>query len=366
MRTSDFDYELPPELIAQTPPRAREDARLLVLERGAPPTHRRIPDLPQLLPEGALLLVNDVRVLRARLHARKPSGGRVEILLISPEADGTTWRCLVRAKSLVPATELLLGDATLTFLGRDGEHSRVAGVTPAMIEAYGEIPLPPYIQRAPTPDDAERYQTMFAQDPRAVAAPTAGLHFTPALLEALAARGIVTAAVTLDVGPGTFTPVRGEDLAAHVMHLETYQVPPAAAAAHAAARAAGRTIVAVGTTVVRTLESAWDDSAGALRPGPGETRLFIWPGYRFRTFDLLLTNFHMPRSTLLMLVAAFGGRERVLEAYREAVRERYRFFSYGDAMLVWPQSASAGEDRRDPGARLRRATWSAEPARDDE
>lgn len=342
MRTSDFDYELPPELIAQAPPRRREDARLLVVGRG-PVEHRGVAELPEILPAGALLVVNDVRVLRARLFARKPTGGAVEILLVQPEPDGT-WRCLVRAKSLAPGTKLTLvapsdrraPPAELTFLGRDGEHARVGPVAPAWIDAYGHVPLPPYIERPSTPDDEERYQTIFARHPGAVAAPTAGLHFTPTMLEALAARGIDVAAVTLHVGPGTFAPVRTDDPDRHEMHAETYVVPPETAAAHAAARAAGRPIVAVGTTVVRTLESA-RDGAGALRAGAGETRLYIRPGYRFTMFDLLITNFHMPRSTLLMLVAAFGGRERVLAAYGEAVCHRYRFFSYGDAMLLHPQ-----------------------------
>jgi S-adenosylmethionine:tRNA ribosyltransferase-isomerase len=341
VRTRDFDYELPPELIAQTPAARREDARLLVVPRG-PIEHRGVAELPALLPEGALLVVNDVRVLPARLHARKPTGGAVEIFLLHPESDGT-WRCLVRAKSLAPGTPLALvappgrrpPPAELDFLGRDGEHARVGPVAPAVLEAYGEVPLPPYIERPPTAADEERYQTIFARHPGAVAAPTAGLHFTEAMLAALAARGITTTPVTLHVGPGTFAPVRTDDADEHVMHAETYVVPAETAAAHAAARAAGRPIVAVGTTVVRTLESARDE-AGAVTAGPGETRLYIRPGYRFATFDVLLTNFHMPRSTLLMLVCAFGGRERVLTAYGEAVRRRYRFFSYGDAMLLYP------------------------------
>ncbi|HKA90733.1 MAG TPA: tRNA preQ1(34) S-adenosylmethionine ribosyltransferase-isomerase QueA [Haliangiales bacterium] len=341
MRTSDFDYDLPPELIAQAPSPRREDARLLVVGRGAV-EHRGVAELPDLLPAGALVVVNDVRVLPARLHARKPTGGAVEILLVHPEADGT-WRCLVRAKSLAPGTQLTLvappgrrpPPAEIAFLGRDGEQARVGPVAPACIEAYGSVPLPPYIERPPTAADEERYQTVYARHPGAVAAPTAGLHFTPAMLAALAARGIDVAAVTLHVGLGTFAPVRTENPDEHVMHAETFVVPPETAAAHAAARAAGRPIVAVGTTVVRTLESA-RDGQGALRAGAGETRLFIRPGYRFSMLDLLLTNFHLPRSTLLMLVAAFGGRERVLAAYREAVRRRYRFFSYGDGMLLWP------------------------------
>jgi S-adenosylmethionine:tRNA ribosyltransferase-isomerase len=343
VRTSDFDYELPPELIAQTPAARRDDARLLVVGvGGAAIEHRGVADLPALLPEGALVVVNDVRVIPARLHAHKPTGGAVEIFLVQPEADGT-WRCLVRAKSLAPGARLALAPppgrrpppAEVTFLGRDGEHARIGPIAPATIDAYGQVPLPPYIERAPSAADEERYQTIFARHPGAVAAPTAGLHFTPAMVDALAARAITIAPVTLHVGPGTFAPVRTDDPDAHLMHAETYVVPPATAAAHAAARAAGRAVVAVGTTVVRTLESARGED-GALRAGAGETRLYIRPGYRATMFDLLVTNFHMPRSTLLMLVAAFGGRERVLAAYREAVRRRYRFFSYGDAMLIGP------------------------------
>jgi S-adenosylmethionine:tRNA ribosyltransferase-isomerase len=353
LRIADFDYELPAELIAQTPADRRDASRLLLLPAAGPVQHRGFAELPELLPEGALLVVNDARVVPARLTARKPTGGRVEIFLVARLAvAGTreTWSCLVRgAKSLSPGMPLVLEPARgrapdgppprVTFLDRDGEECRVeleapAGVV-AALDDWGEVPLPPYIERAagPSAADRERYQTVFARAPGAVAAPTAGLHFTDAVLERLAARGVERVAVTLHVGPGTFAPVRVDDLDDHVMHAERYEVPAAAAAAYAAARSAGRPVVAVGTTVVRTLESALD-ADGRLATGPGETRLFIRPGRPIRAVDHLLTNFHMPRSTLLMLVCAFAGRERLLAAYREAVAARYRFFSYGDAMLL--------------------------------
>jgi S-adenosylmethionine:tRNA ribosyltransferase-isomerase len=324
LRLEDFDYELPPELIAQTPADRRDASRLLVVPAAGPPRHRAFRDLPELLPEGALLVVNDARVVPARLHARKPTGGRVEVFLVEKEADGAVWRCLIRGqKALAAGTPLELlpprGQApagpapSATYLG-DG---RVA-LGPGDLDEWGEIPLPPYIERAagPTAADRERYQTVFARAPGAVAAPTAGLHFTDEILARLAARAIERVAVTL-----------------HVVHVERYDVPAVTAAAHAAARAAGRPVVAVGTTVVRTLESALTPD-GRLSPGPGSTRLFIRPGHVVRSVDQLVTNFHMPRSTLLMLVCAFAGRERILTAYREAVARRYRFFSYGDAMLL--------------------------------
>jgi len=331
-RISDYDYALPEELIAQAPAERRDESRLLIL--GPELQHRRFAELPELLPPGALLVVNDTRVLPARLWARRETGGRVEVLLLEPEAGGV-WRALVRGK-LAQGTPLLVGEARLRFLERldDGTaRVEVPGDVQALCEAHGEMPLPPYI-RQKSPHDRERYQTVFARAPGAVAAPTAGLHFTEEVLAALAARGIERAPITLHVGLGTFAAVREEDLDRHVMHEERYEIPEATAAAIAAARAEGRTIVAVGTTVVRTLESAWRD--GAVPPGPGATRLFIRAGHRFRSFDRLLTNFHLPRSTLLVLVSAFAGKQRVLAAYRAAVAERYRFFSYGDAMLIDP------------------------------
>ena len=350
MLVSDFDFDLPPELIAQRPAERRDASRLLVLPRAAStPEHRSFAELPVLLPERALLVVNDARVIPARLFARRASGGRHEVLLVEPDATPGVWRALVRGQ-LRDDTELTLDPPrgrpapaapapTLLFLGRDDGGTARMRLPEGGLErlaAWGELPLPPYIARPEglSDADAERYQTVYACAPGSVAAPTAGLHFTPELLAAAAARGIERAAVTLHVGLGTFAPIRVDDTAEHVMHVERYDVPAATAAAIARARVESRPIVAIGTTVARTLEAAHDDASGAPRPGPGATQLFITPGYRFRAVDWLVTNFHLPRSTLLMLVSAFAGRERVLAAYRAAVAQRYRFFSYGDAMLL--------------------------------
>lgn len=353
MRLIDFDYELPAELIAQTPPERRDAARLLVVPPLGPYAHHGFRDLPSLLPDGALLIVNDARVMPARLYARKPTGGHIELLLttpLAPDGEREVWSCLVRGqKGLAEGTELELlpprgrtptGPAPrVIYLGRNGDEGRVAFTAAdslaRALEDWGELPLPPYVERTsgPTELDRERYQTVFARTLGAVAAPTAGLHFTEEILAALAARGFERAPVTLHVGPGTFAPVRVDDINEHVMHVERYEVPEQTAAAYHAARAAGRPVVAVGTTVLRTLESALDPD-GRLRAEAGTTRLFIRPGHAIRSADLLLTNFHMPRSTLLMLVAAFAGTERLFGAYREAVLSRYRFFSYGDATLL--------------------------------
>ena len=353
MALSDYDYALPEESIAQAPLAERDASRLLVLDRrtGAL-AHRRYSELPELLRPGDLLVLNDSRVVPARLlGSKRRTGGRAELLLVHP-ADGAAlapalqestgahpWACLGQAsKGLRSGTELVFaGGLTATVEGPLAEGElRVVFAGPASLgerlASAGQLPLPPYIARPPTAADAERYQTVYARVPGSVAAPTAGLHLTPRLLERLAARGIVTAPVTLDVGPGTFLPVRSEDESLHRMHPEAFDVPEATAAAVTRARSEGRRVVAIGTTVVRTLESAFTD--GAVQPGPGRTDLFIRPGYRFRVVDALLTNFHLPRSTLLMLVCAFGGREQVLGAYRAAVEAGYRFFSYGDAMLV--------------------------------
>jgi S-adenosylmethionine:tRNA ribosyltransferase-isomerase len=363
MRLSDFDYPLPAELVAQTPAARRDDSRLLVVPAGRPLAHRAFAELPDLLPRDALLVVNDARVVPARLRARKPTGGLVEIFLVERReviGDREVWGCLVRGgKALAGGLKLTLQapegrspagpPPVVTFLGRrpEDEEARVAFELPggilAALDDWGEVPLPPYIERpaGPTADDRERYQTVFAQVPGAVAAPTAGLHFTPQVLARLADRGVERAAITLHVGPGTFAPVRHDAIEDHVMHVERFHVPEETARAHAAARAAGRPIVAVGTTVLRALESALDGD-GRVTAGAGETRLFIypgWPGGRVRSADLLLTNFHMPRSTLLMLVCAFAGRERILHAYADAVARRYRFFSYGDAMLLAREDA---------------------------
>jgi S-adenosylmethionine:tRNA ribosyltransferase-isomerase len=341
VQLSDFDYPLPDERIAQEPVTPRDAARLLVLPAEGPPEHRRFTDLEALLDPGDLLVFNDTRVIPARLLGRKESGGRVEILLVEPLEGGLgrRWRALGQASKPIRAGAVLSFDGLtarvdaaegdgfyLVALDREGPELEAA------LARAGRIPLPPYIRREPTDADRDRYQTVFSRAPGSAAAPTAGLHFTDALLARLDARGVERAAVTLHVGPGTFLPVRAERLEDHRMHGEPYEVPPAAARAFAACRARGGRVVAVGTTAVRTLESALH--GGVLREGPGRTELFVRPGYRFGAVDALVTNFHLPRSTLLVLACAFGGTERVLAAYREAVSARYRFFSYGDAMFM--------------------------------
>jgi S-adenosylmethionine:tRNA ribosyltransferase-isomerase len=353
MRLEDFDYELPAERIAQQPAAERDRARLLVHDRARDVTeHCTVRDMPEILRPGDLLVVNDTRVLNARLFARRASGGRVELLLLAPTDEPHTWSALVHpARRLRDGERLALEGAEewdVCMLGRDRDAAgkpemewRVrfadrAGAVLApeeVLERAGHVPLPPYVARPDAASDAERYQTVFASAPGAVAAPTAGLHFTPALLARLAAHGIERAAVTLHVGPGTFQPVKCARIEDHVMHAERFELSPATVAAVHAARARGGRVVAVGTTAVRVLESCADER-GALAAASGETRLFLHPGARFRVVDALLTNFHLPRSTLLMLVSAFAGRERVLRLYREALEQGYRFYSYGDAMLV--------------------------------
>jgi S-adenosylmethionine:tRNA ribosyltransferase-isomerase len=345
MDVADLDFALPEELIAQAPVEPRDASRLLLLPRreGAP-RHLAFLDLPTLLREGDLLVLNDSRVIPARLTGHKETGGRVELLLVEPSvetAPGERARWIAMGQASKPIrvgtrvdVEGLVAEVTRV----DGEgfyevrFDRDAAALAEAVERVGQLPLPPYIHREPGPADRERYQTVVARAPGSVAAPTAGLHFTPEVLAALAARGIERATVTLHVGPGTFLPVRAATLDEHRMHAERYEVPEATAAAFDAVRQRGGRVVAVGTTAVRTLESAW--RGGALRPGAGRTDIFIRPGHEFRAVDGLLTNFHLPRSTLLALVCAFGGTDRVLSAYRTAVEERYRFFSYGDAMAV--------------------------------
>jgi S-adenosylmethionine:tRNA ribosyltransferase-isomerase len=349
-RVSDYDYALPPDRIARYPAARRDESRLLVVPRaGAAIRHLVFRALPELLQPGDVLVVNESRVIPARLLGRKPTGAPSEILLLRPTedanaADPRTWEALVRpGGKLKPGRRVVVADdlevAILDSTGTQGSRIiRLDSPLPAMeaIERYGHVPLPPYLERDDEPIDRERYQTVYARVPGSVAAPTAGLHFTPELLAAVEARGVRRVAVSLDVGVGTFRPVDADDPAEHEMHGEAWLVEPAAAAAINAARAAGGRCWAVGTTVVRALESAAGED-GAVRPGAGVTRLFIRPGYRFRAVDALITNFHLPRSTLLMLVAAFAGYERVMEAYRVAVAEGYRFYSYGDAMAVVPR-----------------------------
>ncbi|HSM91697.1 MAG TPA: tRNA preQ1(34) S-adenosylmethionine ribosyltransferase-isomerase QueA [Anaeromyxobacteraceae bacterium] len=341
MRISDFDYGLPEELIAQAPIEPRDAARLLVVPPEAPLDHRGIAELPAILSPGDLLVMNDTRVIPARLLGKKESGGKVELLLCEPLAGGLgrRWRAMGQAsKPIRPGARLLFDGLTATVEAGEGEGfyavvlDREGPELERALERAGRLPLPPYIRRAPDAHDRERYQTVLARAPGSAAAPTAGLHFTPALLDRLAERGIERTTVTLHVGPGTFLPVRAERLDDHRMHGERYEVPPEAVSAVERTRARGGRVVAVGTTSARTLESAW--SGDGLVAGAGRTELFIRPGHTFGAVDALLTNFHLPRSTLLVLACALGGRERILDAYREAVARRYRFFSYGDAMLI--------------------------------
>jgi S-adenosylmethionine:tRNA ribosyltransferase-isomerase len=337
VRRRDFAYDLPAELIAQEPPSERSAGRMLVLEGNTGALRdRSIRDLAGELREGDLLVVNDTRVVAARLIGNKPSGGRVEILLERALEGTQALAQLSASKPIRAGLEVATAGGVVRVLACEAQLWRIELPAPALefFERFGAVPLPPYIQRAPRPEDRERYQSIFAGEPGAVAAPTASLHFDAALSSGLAARGIRRASVTLHVGAGTFQPVRSEDVAAHVLHPERASVGAAACEAIAATHAAGGRVVAVGTTVVRALESAALAGTSVLMPWQGETRLFIVPGFRFQVCDLLLTNFHLPESTLLMLVSAFGGQRAVLEAYAHAVRERYRFFSYGDAMLV--------------------------------
>jgi S-adenosylmethionine:tRNA ribosyltransferase-isomerase len=355
VRTADFDYPLPPELIAQSPTAARDGSRLLVLHRGEPRTaHRQFRDLPDYLRAGDVLVFNNSRVFRARLRGYKPaSGGQVELLLVEEVALNEWWTLLRPGKRVRPGTEIQLttnagaaSSVRAVVLDKNAEgHCRVRFTgTPNILDAletHGEIPLPPYIERTAGAGDDARYQTVFAQPTGSVAAPTAGLHFTPALLDGLRARGVHIHFVTLHVGLGTFMPVKADTLADHVMHEERFELPADTADAINAAKREGRRVIAIGTTTVRVLETAalstLNSQLSTLR---SRTRIFIHPPYQFRVVNALLTNFHLPQSTLLMLVSAFAapgelrGRELILATYAEAIRERYRFFSYGDAMLL--------------------------------
>jgi S-adenosylmethionine:tRNA ribosyltransferase-isomerase len=347
MLRSDFQYELPDELIARHPAARRRDSRLLHLDgRTGAIADRAFADLPTLLKAGDLLVTNDTRVVPARLFGRKDTGGRIEILLERMLGQGRVLAQLRSSKPPRIGSCLELPDGTrATVEGRDEDFWTLGfDADPAGIfEDHGEMPLPPYLRRAVEASDRERYQTVYAQVPGAVAAPTAGLHFDEALLEECGRAGVAIATVTLHVGAGTFQPVRALELSEHRMHAEFLDVPQSTCAAVAACRKRGGRVVAVGTTTVRALETA--AQKGDLEPFVGETTLFITPGFRFRVVDVLVTNFHLPESTLLMLVCAFAGRERVLAAYRHAVAARYRFFSYGDAMFVEP-NPSAIELRR--------------------
>ena len=339
-QTGDFDYVLPPDRIAQTPLADRSASRLLVVDRNAGTlTHRRFRDLPELVAPQDVVVLNASRVIPARLHGQRETGGAAEVLLIRELPDGS-WEAMGHpGGKLKPGRRVSFGtDASveiLDVLGGGLRRIRFVGTLDARatLAKYGEVPLPPYIRRAPDAADRERYQTVYAAHDGSVAAPTAGLHFTPEVLIAIRDRGTSIVTLDLHVGPGTFKPVEVEDPAAHVMHPERYTVSADSAGEINARRAAGGRIWAIGTTVVRTLETVADDQ-GRVHAGAAETRAFIRPPYRFKAVDRLVTNFHLPRSTLLMLVCAFGGVERVLDAYRTAVADGYRFYSYGDAMVL--------------------------------
>jgi S-adenosylmethionine:tRNA ribosyltransferase-isomerase len=357
--TSDFNFDLPDELIAQAPPAERGGSRLMVVDRSHDDVqHRRFGELPSLLRPGDVLVVNDTRVFPARLIGhRLPGGGAAECFLIRPAGEPDTWIALVH-----PGQRLREGSRMEFRAGRAGQpgeadeagavlHAEITGrhfhgrrtvrlwtedgaPVRDVLDAIGHVPLPPYIKRPDADADRDRYQTVYARERGSIAAPTAGLHFTPAILDALAARGVERVSITLHVGYGTFQPIRVDRIEEHEMDPEHYEVSESAAAALSKARRERRRIIAVGTTSTRTLESLAIDDEGEVRAGAGETALFIHPGHAFKLVSGLLTNFHLPQSSLLMLVSALGGRERILAAYRSAVAERYRFYSYGDAMLI--------------------------------
>jgi S-adenosylmethionine:tRNA ribosyltransferase-isomerase len=336
MRTDEFDFALPERLIAQHPPERRGESRLLHV-RGSTLADLHFSGLPGLVREHDVLVLNDTRVLKARLFGEKESGGRVEVLVERILDDHHVLAQVRASKSPREGGRIVLANAVpITVLGREGEFYRLRFDSTEdvmeLLERHGQLPLPPYIVHAATAVDEERYQTVFARQPGAVAAPTAGLHFDEAMLAALRARGAGIAHVTLHVGAGTFKPVRTELISEHAMHSERYAVPAETIDAIREAKARGGRVIAVGTTSLRALESA--AMGGELAAGSGETNIFIFPGYRFKVADVLLTNFHLPRSTLLMLVCAFGGMQEMLAAYRHAVEKEYRFFSYGDAMLI--------------------------------
>ena len=332
----DFDYVLPPQRIAQLPLAERSASRLLEM-RGAGLSDKRFSDLPDLLAPGDLLVMNDTRVIHARLFGRKESGGQVEVMVERPLSTTDVLAQIRASKSPKPGSRLRLEEALeVNVVEREGEFYRLRfdGDALDLLERHGRLPLPPYIGRTAENADESRYQTVFARERGSVAAPTAGLHFDAPLLERLRNKGVDLAHVTLHVGAGTFQPVRVHDLSEHRMHTERWRLPQATADAIAACRARGGRVVAVGTTSLRTLESAAIAGRGALVAGSGETDLFITPGFTFRVVDRLITNFHLPKSTLLMLVSAFGGFENIRAAYRHAIANEYRFFSYGDAMLI--------------------------------
>ena len=342
LKTSDFDFELPGALIAQEPPARRDESRLMIVDRAHRAiSHGRFGDIVALVPAGDVLVLNTTRVFRARLLGTRDSGAPAEILLLKP-LGGDRWEAMVQpgAKLKPGRVVRIAAGFGATVLERTDRGTRVVQLSAAdgadvatEIERHGHVPLPPYIRRPDSAADAERYQTVYARENGSVAAPTAGLHFTPEVLASLASKGVRRADVLLHVGAGTFKPVETEEIGGHEMHEEWYRVTGACAGTVNDARARGAKVWAVGTTTVRTLESVVD-AAGTVRAGEGDTRIFIHPPHAIRSVDHLITNFHLPRSTLLMLVAAFAGLDLMREAYATAVRERYRFYSYGDAMLI--------------------------------
>ncbi len=345
MQLSDFDYQLPEQLIAQAPLAERSASRLLLVDpKGDQLLDKRFTDLVDLVESGDLLVFNDTRVIPARLFGRKQSGGKVEVMVERIVDDETLLAHIRASKAPKPGAGLILeNEIECTMQAREGDLFVLQqGSKPriALLEQYGHVPLPPYIRRTDTDTDHQRYQTVFASKPGAVAAPTAGLHFDDTMLESLERRGVRLAQITLHVGAGTFQPVRGDDIDSHVMHPERIDVDASVVEAIKQTRQRGRRVIAVGTTVVRSLETA--ASTGKLLPFRGESTLFIKPGYAFNTFDAMLTNFHLPKSTLLMLVSAYAGTDLIRRAYAHAVAEQYRFFSYGDAMFIANRAAPAG------------------------
>jgi len=340
LKVSDFDYELPEELIAQTPLEKRDESRLLVYHRNSKKIeHRVFKEIGEYLNPGDCLVINDTKVLPARLLGHKEeTGGKMEFVLLNREKEDT-WRVLVKpGRRAQIGTRFVFGDGLLKaeVLSVTEEGGRIVrffydGIFEEVLDRVGIMPLPPYIHEELK--DKNRYQTVYARYEGSAAAPTAGLHFTPELLKQLEDKGVIIARVTLHVGLGTFRPVKAENVQEHKMHKEVYEVSRAAADLINGARQAGKRIIAVGTTSLRTLESVADDN-GVIHPGKGETGIFIYPGYRFKAIDALITNFHLPKSTLLMLISALAGREEILKVYEEAIAERYRFFSFGDAMFI--------------------------------
>lgn len=338
-RTADYDFELPPELIAQTPAQKRDESRMMVLDRAAGTiTHRKFADLPQFFSAGDALVLNTSKVIRARLLGTRDSGAPAEVMLVKSLGAGLYEAMVHPGAKLKPGRRVSVSpELEVEIMEITGRGTRIVQLHSELppedaIERFGHVPLPPYIRREDEGDDGTRYQTVYAREPGSVAAPTAGLHFTEEVLDAIRRRGVGIAHVVLHVGAGTFKPVDVDDPAEHVMHEESFLVSAEAAEQLNAARKSGGKVTAVGTTAVRTLESAI--SGGVFAAASGETEIFIRPGYEFKAVDRLLTNFHLPRSTLLMLVAAFTGYELAMEAYRTAIGEKYRFYSYGDAMLI--------------------------------